>query len=453
MMAVHLQSLAQLAAGRLINSVVEGIAIVLLASVLLRFIGRNSGTRFAVWFSTLVAIAGLSVFAVGSGHSEAISSASEHITLPSSWALVALILWAAIAFIGLVRIAFAVRQVRLLRRRSTPIAPAQLNPQANKIWQEFCRSRQTDVRVSDELHVPTAIGFFRPAVLIPRWAITDLSPEELDAVLLHELGHLLRWDDWTNLAQKALRALLFFHPAVWWIDVRLSLERESACDDLVLARTSNTRGYAECLVSVAEKSLLRTGMALALAAVSRVRQTAIRLARILDSSRVVETRLSKPALAVVSTLSLAALAVLPRTPELVVFQDVAPKAHIAHVTQAPVATVPVAYHSQATAHVVQAVLHEDAARGTTQPTPIRNSRARYSKTKLSRTNGRAIQPRLVRASAAQDQELRSILLFVVQTSEFDGTEGIIPSVHVWTLIVIQQQRPIAVQNASAWKSI
>lgn len=451
-MTMYLQSLAQLAAGRLINSVVEGIAIVLLASVLLSFVGRNSGTRFAVWFSTLLAIAGLSVFAFGFGHSGAISSASEHITLPSSWALVALILWAAIACIGLVRIAFAIRQVRLLRRRSTPIAPARLDPQMNKILQEFCPSRQTDVRVSDEVRVPTAIGFFRPAVLIPRWAITDLSPEELNAVLLHELGHLRRWDDWTNLAQKALRALLFFHPAVWWIDARLSLERESACDDLVLARTSNARGYAECLVSVAEKSFLRTGMALALAAVSRVRQTAIRLGRILDSSRVVETRVSKPALAVVGALSLAAL-VLPRTPELVVFQDVVPKVHIAQVAQTPVATVPVAYHSQATAHVVQAVLHEDAARGTTQPTPIRNSRAQYSKTKLIRINGRTTRPRLVRTSAVQDQELRPILLFVVQTSEFDGTEGIVSGVRVWTLTIIQQLRPIAVQNGSAWKSI
>jgi len=65
--------------------------------------------------------------------------------------------------------------------------------------------------------------------------------------LLHEFAHLGRWDDWTNLAQKLVRTIFFFHPAVWWIEKRLSLEREMACDDVVLAETQNPRAYAECL--------------------------------------------------------------------------------------------------------------------------------------------------------------------------------------------------------------
>src|SRR4029077_12962453 len=105
----------------------------------------------------------------------------------------------------------------------------------------------------------------------PRWAIDDLSPAELKAVVLHELGHLRRRDDWTNLAQQILRAMLFFHPGVGWIDSRLNREREMACDDLVLAGIGNAHSYAECLVSVAEKSAVRARMALALAAVSRMR--------------------------------------------------------------------------------------------------------------------------------------------------------------------------------------
>src|SRR6202011_3024466 len=97
----------------------------------------------------------------------------------------------------------------------------------------------------------------RPLVVIPAWARQELSTTELQAILLHELAHLRRWDDWTNLVQKIVGALLFFHPAVWWIEQRLSLEREMACDDVVLAETVSPRGYAECLLSLAEKSLLR----------------------------------------------------------------------------------------------------------------------------------------------------------------------------------------------------
>jgi len=99
-----------------------------------------------------------------------------------------------------------------------------------------------------------ATGFFRPMIVIPAWALGELSTEELKVVLLHEAAHLERWDDWTNLTQKVLRALFFFHPVVWWLESKLALEREMACDDLVVAATSSPRAYAECLVSLAEKS-------------------------------------------------------------------------------------------------------------------------------------------------------------------------------------------------------
>ena len=95
--------------------------------------------------------------------------------------------------------------------------------------------------VSDDVRVPTALGFFRPAVVLPSWTLRDLSPDELKVIVLHELAHLRRWDDWTNLAQKFVKAIFFFHPAVWWIDSRLALEREIACDDMVLEQTANAR--------------------------------------------------------------------------------------------------------------------------------------------------------------------------------------------------------------------
>ena len=96
--------------------------------------------------------------------------------------------------------------------------------------------------------------------------VKELSTAELNSILIHELAHLRRWDDWTNLGQQILKALLFFHPAVWWIESKLALEREMACDDAVLAKTANPRGYAQCLISVAEKSFARRGLALAQAA-------------------------------------------------------------------------------------------------------------------------------------------------------------------------------------------
>jgi hypothetical protein len=145
------------------------------------------------------------------------------------------------------------------------------------------------------------------------------------------LAHLRRHDDWTNLAQQILKALLFFHPAVWWIQNQLALEREIACDDAVLAQTTNPRSYAQCLVSVAEKSFMRSGVALAQAIVSRMRQTSQRVSRILDVNRSGATRIWKPALYSLAAFFAVCLASLRHAPELVAFED-APKVALAGAT-------------------------------------------------------------------------------------------------------------------------
>src|SRR5262249_14375159 len=152
----------------------------------------------------------------------------------------------------------------------SPVDTSTLDPLACETLRRFHAVRSVQLCQSDCVRVPTALGFLKPLVVLPTWAMQDLPPAELNSILIHELAHLRRWDDWSNLAQQILKALLFFHPAVWWIENRLTLEREMACDDAVLAETANAKGYAQCLVSLAEKSLLRRGLAMAQAAVSRL---------------------------------------------------------------------------------------------------------------------------------------------------------------------------------------
>ena len=113
----------------------------------------------------------------------------------------------------------------------------------------------------------------------PAWMLETTPAEELKYILLHELAHLRRRDDWTNLAQKILKALLFFLPSVWWIERRLSLDREMACDDAVLAHSGTSARICRMSGHVAERSFLRRQIALAQAAVGRVRQLTARVAR------------------------------------------------------------------------------------------------------------------------------------------------------------------------------
>ncbi len=69
--------------------------------------------------------------------------------------------------------------------------------------EDFQKSRPVSVLVSNRLEVPTAIGFRKPAMILPAWMLETTPAEELKYILLHELAHLCRRDDWTNLAQKS----------------------------------------------------------------------------------------------------------------------------------------------------------------------------------------------------------------------------------------------------------
>ncbi|HTC95800.1 MAG TPA: M56 family metallopeptidase [Terriglobales bacterium] len=326
------QLTAQLGAERVLNSIPEGLLIVAFAWMLLRVVGRqNSGTRFAVWFSALLAVVALPfVPAMPALDTTGTVNQAHHpgIMLPGFWAVAFLVTWTLIATIAATRVAVGLWKLRGLRRNSLAIATLELHPVLRETVEQFKTTRPAAICSSSEVRVPTVIGFFKPVILIPEWALRELSAEELKVILLHELAHLRRWDDWTNLAQKLVRTVFFFHPAVWWIEKRLSLEREMACDDVVVAQTRNPRAYAECLVVLAEKSFGRRAMAMAQAAISHARETSLRLAQILDVNRPDAIGIFKPALAVVAAFTALCFVVLPHAPRLVTFQDAATSAPV-----------------------------------------------------------------------------------------------------------------------------
>jgi beta-lactamase regulating signal transducer with metallopeptidase domain len=104
--------------------------------------------------------------------------------------------------------------------------------------------------------VPAVIGWIRPVILIPAGALINLSAQELEAVLAHELAHIRRFDYVANLLQSAIEALMFYHPAMWWVAKRIRAERENCCDDLAIAACGDRVTYARALTALEE---LRSG--------------------------------------------------------------------------------------------------------------------------------------------------------------------------------------------------
>lgn len=301
-----LHLVASVAFERLLYCFAEGTLLAAVLALGLRLIPeKSSRTRFVIWFSALLASTILPFIGLGwSGESGAIEASHPLITLPVSVIFYTFIGWLAVAFVALLRVMTGVWQLRSLRRSCVEVADGRLGAGLGTILSEFRRVREVSVLVSHHVHVPTAIGFFKPAVIVPAWMIEEGPSDELKHVVLHELAHLRRRDDWTNLIQKLVKAVLFFHPGVWWMERELSLEREMACDDAVLEQTASPHRYAECLARVAEKSFLRRQIALAQAAVSQMQHLTSRVTRILDPKRHATTQMWKPAIPGVAALAL-----------------------------------------------------------------------------------------------------------------------------------------------------
>ena len=102
---------------------------------------------------------------------------------------------------------------------------------------------------------PMAVGLLKPMVIIPARIISGLSEKEIEAILAHELAHILRNDFFVNIIQTFFEILFFYHPAVWWISATIRHERENCCDDIAITVTGESCDYAKTLIMLQEERL------------------------------------------------------------------------------------------------------------------------------------------------------------------------------------------------------
>ncbi len=129
------------------------------------------------------------------------------------------------------------------------------------------------------VEVPTVVGWLKPVILLPASALSGLTPEQLQAILAHELAHVRRCDYLVNLAQTVIEILGFYHPAVWWISHRIRDERENCCDDVAVAVCGDSRRYARALTCLEELRHHSTELAVAASGSSLVGRIARLLGR------------------------------------------------------------------------------------------------------------------------------------------------------------------------------
>jgi beta-lactamase regulating signal transducer with metallopeptidase domain len=340
----------------LISSIWQGLLLTAFAWGALKLApGLRASTRFTLWFITLLAVALLPCFALG--HAWYGIDSATVTNLPQSgitlhlnivWALVLEAVWVAASLLSLVRLLSSVLQMRAVLRSSVVVSDL-----PEEIRSALARDGKSSVavRISDAVDAPSVIGFFRPAVVIPRSLWSELAPADLRQIILHEMAHLDRKDDWTNLLQKLLRALFPLNPALAWAERHLCREREHACDDAVLDAAGNARAYATCLTKLAEAKLVRRVASLAPGFWQRHSELAGRVENILHRRRRLGPAFSRGLVAAGLAVSLSGAVILQRCPEFISFTAASPVATVSqpdHHDQ---------YQDAPPAHYQQAVFH------------------------------------------------------------------------------------------------
>ena len=202
-------------------------------------------------------------------HSRAVAATRVRIPIefhPGNWPSSVLFLWIVVSCVLLVRIVRSYFRLCTLIHRARP-ASAELVLRFEQRLRDSRTSRLPELLVSDEVISPFAAGFLHPVIILPEILLEEIAEPELDYVLLHELAHIARRDDWTNLMGRLASAVCVLHPVAAWVLGRIQREREIACDDWVVAATGSAVPYAVTLARLSElcsmrkRELLATGIA------------------------------------------------------------------------------------------------------------------------------------------------------------------------------------------------
>jgi len=200
--------------------------------------------------------------------------------------------------------------------RSTTSRPASADWQQtlDRLKERLGLTRPVRLLVSAWVQTPAVVGWLRPVVLAPVGALSGLPVAYVESLLMHELAHIRRQDYLVNMVQCAAEALLFYHPAVWWISGQIRAEREACCDDIAVRMSGDVLTYASAL---AELEAQRAGLHLALAANGG--SLADRIARLLGESRPASGGIV-PGVVIGAALLLAAFGLFGQTQERPAFQ-------------------------------------------------------------------------------------------------------------------------------------
>lgn len=204
--------------------------------------------------------------------------------LRTYWPALTALLWLGVACLLLLRLFYAMLGVWWITSRSLPCPDASWQRLIDQLGRRMGLMRPVRIVFSDHLEVALSVGLWKPVIIVPsearRW-----NRSRLESIILHELAHVRRWDNVFNVLAQVVSSLYWFHPLVWRVQSRLTIDREQACDDAVLAAGARAPDYAQHLLQVARAVLPTRRRLLRTVEVSQSSALKDRLEAILETGR------------------------------------------------------------------------------------------------------------------------------------------------------------------------
>jgi beta-lactamase regulating signal transducer with metallopeptidase domain len=243
-----------------LNWLWQGVAIAVAAAVILRVLPRSrTQARYGtLWVGSVAVVALPAVPAMTAAFSPIpstpeLSLPGPALSIPVSWwtsAWLAVGLWLAWCGVGAARLLIAA--ARLLEAKRTACGcPPDVEARLRYWARVKLTGRPTRLALSTRVRSAAVLGCGAPVIALAPALIRHLGDDDLDRVVIHEWAHVQRRDDVAQLVQRLVWIVAGWHPAVWWLDRQMDLEREVACDEVAVGLTGSAKRYAACLTTLA----------------------------------------------------------------------------------------------------------------------------------------------------------------------------------------------------------
>jgi beta-lactamase regulating signal transducer with metallopeptidase domain len=242
----------------LLNWLWQGCVVTIATSAVLRALPTvEARLRYRIWCTALLAVVALPLIPAAWPDAPIEAAAAEGVgpvvSLPTGpWTTTTLLIAVWLLWVALSggRLVVALLSLRSAKAASQPIPRARETRLRHWVAVRQ-QGRESRLVVSNKVQSAAVLGLCSPMIGLAPTLLEQLTDAELDRIVIHEWAHVQRRDDLATLVQRLVWVVAGWHPAVWWIDRQLHVEREVACDEMAAAITGSRRAYAACLAKLA----------------------------------------------------------------------------------------------------------------------------------------------------------------------------------------------------------